>query len=332
MQRKITLAWLILPILLLSLAGGVGRSKAQAGDPGSLIDAVNNLRLNNGLPAYQVNGILMSIAQDQTDYQAAIGECTHTGSGGTRPKDRAAAAGYGGGATFFMSENFVCGTNMSIDEAISIWLGDAPHTQTMLGASYVDAGAGVTVVDDFVYYTLDVAYVAGSGNYSPAATYTPGGPTAIPIYLVQTATPNPDGSIIHTVRSGQTLITIAKGYGITLAELKALNNLASDTIYEGQKLLIRKASTPGPTSTMTVTRTPTKAATPTRKPTRTPTSSITPTLPATDAVLAQAAVETAGSDPVGSVMIVAIIVMAGGGIVLMVAGSLLKRRIRPPGD
>jgi LysM repeat protein len=335
MSRKISRMWLILAILLLALPVGVPRSQAQAGDPYSLIDAVNGLRAANGLPAYQENGILMSIAQAQTDYQAAIGECTHTGAGGTTPKQRAANAGYGGGATFFMSENFVCGTNLSVGAAISAWLQDAPHTQTMLGASYVDAGAGVSVSGDFVYYTLDVAYVAGAGNYLPPATITPGGPTPLPYYAVQTVTPMPDGSIVHTVQPGQNLILIAKAYGVLVAEIKDLNNLPNDNIYVGDKLLIRKASTPGPTSIPTATSTATRAATPTHKPTRTPTPSTTPTISNTAAVLAQEMVQPAGSvglDSLGNILVIAILVLAVGGVILMVAGSLLRRQPKqPPG-
>ncbi len=325
--------WLILVLpLLLTLLGSASQARAQAGDPYSLIDAVNNLRAGNGLPAYQENSILMSIAQAQTDYQAAIGECTHTGAGGTTPKGRAAAAGYGGGATFFMSENYVCGTDLSVDSAISMWLGDAPHTQTMLGPSYVDVGAGVTVSGDYVYYTLDVAYVAGSGNYSPPSTSAPGGPTAIPYYKVQTVTPMPDGSIVHTVQLGQNLSIIAKGYGVTVAEIKALNNLTSDNIYVGDKLLIRKAGTPAPTSTATATSTPTRAATPTHKPTRTPTPTVIPSVTATEAdlVAAQAGIQN-GPDPVENILVIAIISLAAGGVVMMVVGSLLRRRAKPRG-
>ena len=61
-----------------------------------------------------------------------------------------------------------------------------------------------------------------------------------------------------------------------MTEIKALNNLTSDAIYVGDKLIIRLANTPGPTATVTATSTPTRAATPTRKPTRTPTPSATP--------------------------------------------------------
>jgi LysM repeat protein len=324
---------MVLVLILVVLIGNISQSTAQAGDPYSLIDAVNNLRAANGLPAYQTNGTLMSIAQGHSDYQASIGQVTHTGAGGTRPRDRAAAAGYGGGATFFISENIAGGNDLSVDGAISMWLGDDPHIQTMLGASYQDIGAGVAVSNGFVYYTIDVAYVAGSGNYSPVATYTPGGPTAIPIYLVQTSTPNPDGSIIHTVRSGQTLIGIAKAYGVLVAEIKDLNNLTSDDIYVGDKLIIRLASAPGPTSTGTATSTPTRSATPTHRPTRTATPSASPVVSATEAMMAsgvRGGGAQDGTDLIGNILVIAIVVLAVGGVILMVVGSLLKRSTKQP--
>jgi hypothetical protein len=145
----------------------------------------------------------------------------------------------------------------------------------MLGANYQDIGAGVAEVDGFVYYTIDVGYVAGGGNYSPPGVNTPivgtpGGPTPLPVYMVQTATRNPDDSIVHVVRSGQTLIGIAIAYGVTVNEIKELNYLTGDEIYEGDTLTIRPAGTPDPTATVTATQTPTRAASPTRKPTRTP--------------------------------------------------------------
>jgi hypothetical protein len=331
MMRKPVFLLVALSLILLVLFGSSGRGNAQAGDPYALIDAVNNLRAANGLPGLQINGILMGIAQGHSDYQAAIGQVTHTGAGGTRPRDRAAAAGYGGGGTFFISENIAGGNNLSVAEVISWWLGDAPHTNTMLGANYKDIGAGVAVSNGIVYYTIDVGYVAGSGSNSPpAATSNPGGPTPIPIYMVQTATPNPDGSVMHVVQSGQTLIGIAQAYDMTVAEIKALNNLTSDAIYVGDKLIVRLASTPGPTATTTATTTPTRAATATRHPTRTPTPSSTPidtsiTTP-TDAT--QKTTSPSNSDPVGSMLVIAIIGLAVGGVLLMVMGSFMKRNNR----
>ena len=328
MKRKLVFICgpLALILLLVSL-GGTQSSHAQGGDAYALIDAVNTLRINNGLPPYEINNILMSIAQGHSDYQAAIGSITHIGAGGTRPRDRAAAAGYGGGGTFFISENIAGGTDLSVNGAISMWLGDEPHILTMLSSNYQEIGAGAAVADGFVYYTIDAAYVAG-GSYSPPPTTYPGGPTALPYYAVQTTTPNPDGSIVHTVMMGQNLTLIAKGYGITVAELKELNHLTDDMIYDGDILIIRLASTPSPTATGTPTPTPTRIASPTRKPTRTATSTATPSItPLVTLATDPAQNDTAqqGSDPLGNILVIAIITLASGGVILMVVGSVIRR-------
>ncbi len=306
-------------LLILALLLGSLPARAQAGDAYSLIAAVNQLRAANGLPALQVNSILMSVVQAHTDYQAAIGEVTHIGADGSRPRDRAAAAGYGGGANFFISENIGGGTNLSVAEVIGWWQGDDLHLNTMLGASYAEIGAGVAVAGDFVYYTIDTAYVSG-GSYLSLATSDA---TAIPIYYVIIATPNPDGSVVHIVQSGQTLIGIAQAYGVSVDEIKALNNLVSDSIYAGDALLIIPAGTPAPTGTATATITATHVDTPTRQPTRTPTA-----IPAAAVMAATPTPTPTGTSPdvLGNILVGIIVVLGVGGLVLMAVGGLLKRR------
>ena len=314
--------FLVIPgVLLLALLLGSLPARAQAGDAYSLIAAVNQLRAANGLPALQVNGILMSVAQAHTDYQAAIGEVTHISADGSRPRDRAAAAGYGGGATFFISENIGGGTNLSVAEVIGWWQGDDLHLNTMLGASYAEIGAGVAVAGDFVYYTIDTAYVAG-GSYVPLAT---SGATAVPIYYVTTATPNADGALWHTVRSGQTLIGIAQAYGVSVSEIKTLNNLTTDAIYVGDTLLIVPAGTPAPSATPTPSSTATAVASPTSRPTRTATA-IPPTVALT--ATPTPAQQESAADVIGNILVVSILVLGVGGILLMVAGGVLRRRSR----
>ena len=314
---------LLLPgLLLLLMFLGSLPARSQAGDPYSLIAAVNQLRLANGLPELQINNILMSVAQNHTDYQALISEVTHIGADGSHPRDRAAAAGYGGGATFFISENIGGGTNLSISEVIVWWQGDDAHLNTMLGANYAEIGAGVAVSGDFVYYTIDTAYVA-DGSYVPLTTSVVTGPTPIPIYYVVLATPHADGLVVHLVQSGQTLIGIAQAYGVPVTEIKAYNNLTSDEIYVGDELLIIPAGTPAPSATPTVTVTATHAATSTRLPTRTPTA--VPTgVPASATPTPQFAENS--PDVLGNILVAIIAMLGIGGIALMVAGGLLKRR------
>ncbi|WP_113930613.1 LysM peptidoglycan-binding domain-containing protein [Bacillus sp. P14.5] len=50
----------------------------------------------------------------------------------------------------------------------------------------------------------------------------------------------------YTIISGDTLIGIANKHSITIAELKALNNLSGHLIYPGQKLIVGKGTVQGP--------------------------------------------------------------------------------------
>jgi hypothetical protein len=83
--------------------------------------------------------------------------------------------------------------------------------------------------------------------------------------FIYTPTPGPDGRIIYIVKENDTLLAIALLTGVSVEKLKELNNLADDTIYPGQKLLLGLA---GPAE-ITVTAGPPPTATPIR-PTDTP--------------------------------------------------------------
>ncbi len=61
-----------------------------------------------------------------------------------------------------------------------------------------------------------------------------------------------DGDGYYTVVNGDTLWSIANRYGLTVDELKQLNNLTSNTISVGQKLRVRSSSMPTPEDVYTV--------------------------------------------------------------------------------
>ena len=126
----------VITILLASLSLGAGASArgldsvesslsaassfSASSSPSEVIQLVNQLRRANGLPRYEVNSALMAAAQAHSEYQAAIGSVTHTGAGGTRPRDRAIAMGYGGGGSVFVSENIMGGTNLAAQKAVAM--------------------------------------------------------------------------------------------------------------------------------------------------------------------------------------------------------------------
>jgi LysM repeat protein len=139
-----------------------------------------------------------------------------------------------------------------------------------------------------------LAYQAGSatvmresptraGSTTPPGSQTP--TDSKKVVPVITVTPQPNGSYIHEVKSGQALWSIAIAYGVKVNDIIALNLLSTTNpvIYAGQKLLVK----PGPTRTNTLPASdtpppPTKTPRPTStrrppQPTRTITLSLTPT-------------------------------------------------------
>lgn len=249
------------------------------GSAGELIDAVNALRSRMGLSPYQVDSSLMSFAQAHSNEGAAggCGSFSHQRGDGSYPHD------YG------IIENIACGGGLSVSGALSFWQ-DALHMNTMLGLSAGYVGAGVAEKGGEVFYTLDVRRSPGATtvNFSSGTPL----PTFEPIEPLATATPRPDGSIIHVVGYGQTLWAIAIAYGTHIVDIRALNGMTeSSTLRAGMKLLVRKADPPTrsptvtptflpPTRTATATQ-PTRTPTPTRTLTPTPTPSATVTLTAT---------------------------------------------------
>lgn len=295
MRTKFFHACLAVVLVALALLQAAPPMPVQAAASGSdLVAALIVLRQSKGIAPLKIDSALMNSAQGHSDYQASIGAFTHTDSGGSIPTSRGAGAGYGGGAAIFVSENVAyLLTSYDVNCIIyTIW-SDALHWNTMLNPRYTHAGAGATVKGESTYYTLDVAYVAGpQGSAAQAASSGPSlqqaqtlQPTEPLVAPVIVSTPKPDGSIIHPVQLGQALITIAKAYGLTVEELKKRNNLTSDFIIVGQKLIIQGSSTPTLSPTITLTpRPPTRTATVTRTatlplsatPTATSTATATP--------------------------------------------------------
>ena len=76
---------------------------------------------------------------------------------------------------------------------------------------------------------------------TPTPTSTQVTPTATPTgtYVPPTATPTPGQTVIYVVKTGDTLYSIARRFGVTVADLAQINNLADPRyIKVGQRLLI----------------------------------------------------------------------------------------------
>jgi uncharacterized protein YkwD len=257
MMHKLVTYFLTLGFVLTVLFTQPSNSAAQVGDAWQLIAEVNALRAAYGLSPYEVNNALMSAAQNQSDHQASIGSWTHTGPGGSRPYDRAVAAGYGDGARVFVSENVAMGIDLGTSRTVNEMWQDATHLETMISPLYTHIGAGVGRADGRVYYTIVVGYIAGSAGSSsaPETPISSSGtetdatplPTVVPLEPIRIAAPAGDGSIQHVVEWGQFLANIAAAYDMELSDLLAINGLSDQAvIYPGDKLLIRAASSTPP--------------------------------------------------------------------------------------
>jgi LysM repeat protein len=82
---------------------------------------------------------------------------------------------------------------------------------------------------------------ASAPSPAPAAPTPPPAPAPAPTPLPSTAPPSWQSTIEYTIVSGDSLSKIAAKFGTTVGTLKTLNNLSSDIIYAGRKLLV-----PGP--------------------------------------------------------------------------------------
>jgi uncharacterized protein YkwD len=340
MQRKIVSTFLLVLLLTFTLINLIPpRPVLAAPNANDLMAAVQALRSSKGLAPLIVNAALMASAQGHSNYQSTIGTWSHIGAGGSTPVSRAIAAGFGGGATVYISENVAIGnTAVGLDEVIyQIW-GDPDHWNTMTSTLYVNAGAGVTLKNGVLYYTFDTGYLAGQAPLPTRGPGTPQGPgtptqkpsTPVPtvprIVPIVTSTPNPDGSVVHPVGNGQALINIASAYKMTLDDLRRLNKMtASSVLLAGQKLLIQPAFTPSAvpsitptqpsaTPTLAATRTPTLEPTGTRSPSETPTQTPTP-------VSAAQPLENIDRRSLGTV----IIAVCGMGLLLVVVGQVRKK-------
>jgi LysM repeat protein len=195
-----------------------------------VVDLVNQLRAEYGLPPYRIDAALMAAAQAHSEWAASVGTHSHTGPGGSTPTDRAVAAGYGGGRRVRVSENIYWGGLATPESALQWWRNSDIHFRGMTSTQYVDIGAGVAYSESGGFFTLNFGVIVGDAP--PPAPAAPGGeaPPEFTIDPIELAEPNEDGSVVHIVGEGQTLWGIADAYDEPLSEILALNRLNEDSI------------------------------------------------------------------------------------------------------
>lgn len=243
MVRRITLATLI-GLLFLAI-GHTERAEAQGSPAADILQLVNQVRAEYGLPPVTYNAQLATAAQGHANFIASEGIYSHYGINGSTWQDRAQAAGYPGWA----GENLVGGTNLTPAQGVTWWRNSPIHFTNMLNPRWTEAGIGFAVGSGQNFYVM----VFGTQSEGPP-------PRAqqqvvdVPFIVapIELAAPNPDGSIIHTVLEGHTFWAIAARYGVSIADLYLFNGLNEDSVLNpGDKLVIRLADGQPPPPTPT---------------------------------------------------------------------------------
>lgn len=254
-----------------------------APSPADIINAVNNLRLQNGLEPLMTNDVLMQVAAEQANALAASeGTIGHQRPCGMTLGQQLLSMGFPLWGDLSMdgyrSENW--GMARTTEDAINMWLGDDLHANTMLSPNRSDIGAAVAVSEQ-IYVVLETAFSTPSRKHQGTAyeiltaipvtqaacmgLRTPGAGYDMSQYSIPVAlsTARPDGDVVHEVKYGQTLWSIAIEYKTTIEQLKRLNNLSDDTVIPGWKLLVKKGATqPVPPTATFILNTPNPTVTP----------------------------------------------------------------------
>ncbi len=203
---------------------------AQAQDVASdLLGRINQLRAEQGLPAYRLNNTLNAAAQNQASWMANTGQVSHTQTDGSSVRDRATAAGYG---SSWVSENIYMGPLATVDSAWRFWLNSPIHYRGLTSANYQDIGIATAIGSGGQSFVLVFGNPGGRvasvprGNNSNAAESS--GPPPPPPYFKGV---DEQGYLLHEIQPGDTMGDIALIYGYTWDDIPQIlesNDLAPD--------------------------------------------------------------------------------------------------------
>ncbi len=267
-----------LQLLLLTMLPGFTETEI-APDPASnsiyqakldIFDVINVYRSEKNLSPLIFDTNLSFAAQNQADYLLEIRKLSSKGPNSESIQTMVSNSGYGGGAPFHALQLMAAAwEDTKADYLIQqIWGKSTESVQNLSNNKIIHIGIGIADKNKVRYIDVILGYLDdGSVSYTPLPTYDQ---TEKPYYSptptppkITVATANPDGSIKHLIKAGETFSEIALAYGIDWYTLSTQNHLdlKNPIVIEGQKLIIRPA--------FTITPTPTASRTP-HPPTRTP--------------------------------------------------------------
>ena len=189
-----------------------------------ILDAVNQARIDNGLPALNASPLLNQAAQNHVDDVVANGNWGHYGSDGSNVRQRAARVGY---PTSSVSENWVAVSDPG--QAIGWWMNDWIHRVNILEPRWDEIGVGAAQASNGYWILVtDFGNIDGDAM-PPIADVTPGGQFAAVGDIATEAIPQ-NGE--YSIQSGDTLMGLAYRFGLDWQDIALANNMGENDLLQ----------------------------------------------------------------------------------------------------
>lgn len=240
----------LFPTLILVLLCTLLAAPTQGQDAVSdLLGRINNLRAQLGLAPYSLNPALSAAAQNHANWMVANSSASHVQDNGSRPRDRAQAAGY---QSNWISENVYIGTNATAASAWNFWVNSPIHYAGLTSPNYQDIGIATATGAGGQSFVLVFGTTSWGGVSSQSASAASSGSSSSGSSGEQAAASAPSfvvgwdafGNIMHEVQPGDTLGDIALLYGYTwddiptMLELNGMSEADMRVLEVGSVLLV----------------------------------------------------------------------------------------------
>jgi LysM repeat protein len=189
-----------------------------------ILDAVNQARIDNGLPPLVLNGQLTLAAQRHVDDVVANGNWGHYGSDGSNVRLRVSRVGYPSSA---VSENWVAVSDPG--QAIGWWMNDWIHRVNILEPRWDEVGVGAAQAPNgFWILVTDFGNIDG-GALPPIVEAAPVTQLTADGDITAQAIPA-DGE--YAIQSGDTLLGIAYRFGLDWQDIALANDMGEDDLLQ----------------------------------------------------------------------------------------------------
>jgi len=139
---------------------------ATGGDESAFVAALNQVRANNGLPAFTLNAELSNLSRGHAQVMADAGEIFHASP---------ISAGYSG-AWSKLGENVGVGANVQV--LVDAFVASSGHFANIIDPSFTEIGVGVVWKDSALYTTHRFLQLPGATPTTTASPTTAPAPPA----------------------------------------------------------------------------------------------------------------------------------------------------------